>query len=161
MTNIQLKFLLGSILLFHLSISFAEYGVASFVRGKAFVDRSDQKDIPLRKNDKVLESDVIRTLKKSFVKITFSDNSTFALGQNSKVVMAKLKVDEMKNIELLQGYVRSKFNKEVSKDHKIQVKTKSAILGIRGTEFSMIYNPKNNVTAQYYLMCELCLKRST
>ncbi|WP_127715985.1 FecR domain-containing protein [Halobacteriovorax sp. HLS] len=105
--------------------------------------------VKLKFGDQLVEDTSIVTRDKSFVRIEFFDGSNISLGPNGKVVVSKMNQAGSGILTLLKGQMRSKINgasAEKTKNHKFLVKTKSAALGVRGTEFQTIYNPENNIT---------------
>ncbi len=99
--------------------------------------------------DKLIEDTSILTTEKSFLRLKFSDGSTLNLGPNSKIVIAELNQSDVNVISLLKGQVRTKVIKDSDgvRDNKFFIKTRSAALGVRGTEFQTIYNPDNKLTS--------------
>lgn len=100
----------------------------------------------IKVGDKLPEDTSVVTGDKSFVKITFNDNSQVSLGPNSKLVISELKKSEASVVSLLKGRLRSQVDRKESDDNKLFIQTRTAALGVRGTDFQTIYNPENNVT---------------
>lgn len=99
--------------------------------------------------DKFVEDTSIVTGPKSFIKIKLIDNSELNVGPESKVVITEMKKDSVGIISLLKGRIRTEVQKD-AKDpeaNKFFVKTRTAALGVRGTEFQTIYNPDNKMTS--------------
>ncbi|MDD0853127.1 FecR family protein [Halobacteriovorax sp. GB3] len=98
--------------------------------------------------DRLPEDTSIVTGSKSFVRISFENKSTVSLGPSSKLVVASVKANSPSVISLLKGQIRSKVEKDKSKNiNKLFIKTKTAALGVRGTDFQTVFNPQNNVTS--------------
>lgn len=99
--------------------------------------------------DKFVEDTSIVTGKKSFVKIKLIDNSEINLGPESKIVIAEMKKDSIGIITLLKGKIRTEVEKnaEALKTNKFFIKTRTAAMGVRGTDFQTIYNPENKMTS--------------
>ena len=99
--------------------------------------------------DKFLEDTSILTGPKSFVKIKFVDNSEINLGPESKIVITEMKKKSSGIISLLKGRIRTVVVKDSARpnSNKFYVKTRTAALGIRGTDFQTIYNPDNKMTS--------------
>ncbi len=134
----------------------------SKLRGKASVlSPGDVNAHVLKINDKLSEDASIVTYKGSFVRIKFEDGSTASLGPNSKLIVTKMDNQGAGIITLLKGQLRSKVSPQKSKKekHKFLVRTKSAALGVRGTEFQTIYNPENNVTNLLTYEGEVAIKK--
>ena len=101
----------------------------------------------LKLGDKLTEDTSVLTGRGSFVRIRFVDSSTVNLGPKSKFVINKIKKNEAGIITLLKGKLRTKVKEENdSKKNKFFIKTQTAALGVRGTDFQTIYNPENKIT---------------
>ncbi len=102
----------------------------------------------LKLGDKLTEDTSILTSSKSFVKIKFLDDSEINLGPESKIVITEMKVEKPGIISLLKGRIRTEVKKnEKITDNKFFIKTRSAAMGVRGTDFQTIYNPDNKTTS--------------
>ncbi|MDO9181873.1 MAG: FecR family protein, partial [Bacteriovorax sp.] len=99
--------------------------------------------------DKFVEDTSILTGPKSFVKIKFIDNSELNVGPESKIIIAEMKKDSVGIISLLKGRIRTEVEKDTEKPNtnKFFIKTRTAALGVRGTDFQTIYNPENKMTS--------------
>ena len=99
--------------------------------------------------DKFEEDTSIVTGPKSFVKIKFIDNSEINIGPESKIIITAMKKDSVGIISLLKGRIRTEVEKNSDKprENKFFIKTRSAALGVRGTDFQTIYNPENKMTS--------------
>ena len=99
--------------------------------------------------DKFLEDTSIVTGPKSFVKIKFIDSSEMNIGPDSKIIISEMKKDSVGIISLLKGRIRTEVqkNNEKPKENKFFIKTRTAALGVRGTDFQTIFNPENKTTS--------------
>lgn len=99
--------------------------------------------------DKLVEDTSIVTGPKSFIKIKFIDNSELNIGPESKIVITEMKKDSVGIISLLKGRIRTEVQKNAKEPNanKFFVKTRTAALGVRGTDFQTIYNPENKMTS--------------
>ena len=99
--------------------------------------------------DKFLEDTSILTGSKSFIKIKFIDNTEINLGPDSKIVIAEMKKDSVGIISLLKGRLRTEVQKDTNKPevNKFFIRTRTAALGVRGTDFQTIYNPDIKMTS--------------
>lgn len=95
------------------------------------------------------EDTSILTAQKSIVRIKFADNSTMNLGPKSKVIVSKLPVKKPNMINLLTGAIKAEVNKKSNKPtaNKMLIKTRSAVMGVRGTKFQAGFNPTNGNTS--------------
>lgn len=112
--------------------------------------RGDVKNLvsnkPLVTNEILKINDLVATGDHSFVRIKEPNGGLISLGPNSKI---KLNIDSdtsVSMITLMKGQVRSLFDKKSNPQYKYFIKTKSASMGIRGTDFHVIYNEENNVS---------------
>lgn len=93
----------------------------------------------------------ILTMEKSFVQITLQDKTTINLGPKSKIILDQSPVDDLGEVgivNLMMGKIRSEVtHKQVRGKEKLFIKTRTAALGVRGTDFQTIYNPENKITS--------------
>ena len=99
--------------------------------------------------DKFTEDTSIVTGPKSFIKIRFIDKSELNVGPESKIIISEMKKDSVGIISLLKGRIRTEVEKDskTPNTNKFFIKTRTAALGIRGTDFQTIYNPENRLTS--------------
>ncbi|WP_412470053.1 FecR domain-containing protein [Oceanospirillum sp. RT-1-3] len=127
----------------------SEKGVAKVmkVRGNVFYSQTKK---PLAKGDWVPEGAKITTKARSFVKLLFIDKSNLTLGANSEVEVEQFPKKKAGIINLINGQLRSKVSKNYleidKKKSKLFIKTKTAAMGVRGTDFQVNFNPTNNNT---------------
>ena len=106
--------------------------------------------IPVKVNDGVQTGDVIRTKSMSKAQVTFIDNSTLTISPESRVGIEAYMFDSAKNkrnavVQLFQGLAHvavSKIFKAAEPD--FVVKTQTAIMGVRGTDFGVRVYPKSS-----------------
>ena len=98
----------------------------------------------------VLEGALIKTAAKSFAKLLFVDKTQVNIGPSSQMKMEKYKKDEPEMISLMKGKVRLKveqgYFKKESQKSTLFIKTHNAALGVRGTDFEVLYVPQNQST---------------
>ena len=98
--------------------------------------------------DELSEDTSIVTGPKSFIRVKFIDNSVMSIGADSKIVISEMSKDSPGIISLLKGRIRTEVEKlQGEEEHKFYVRTRTAAMGVRGTEFQTIYNPDNHVTS--------------
>jgi hypothetical protein len=133
-----------------------EAATVLLMRGKVELLVKDQSGkqttFAIAVGDKIEEKSVVITGDKSFVKLIFIDKSQMNLGPNSQMEVTEFPKNEAGIINLVKGELRSKVTKDYmdmdKKDQsKLFIKTKTAAMGVRGTEFKVIYNPENNITS--------------
>ena len=108
----------------------------------------------IKAGDQLFEDTSIVTGKHSFIRIKTKDSSMINLGPESKMVLTGFSMQhEAGVISLLKGQLRASVEpaKDVKKGeeakNKLFVKTRSAAMGVRGTDFEAIYNPENQNSA--------------
>jgi hypothetical protein len=125
-------------------------GHLSQVEGRVDVLRGGQLPAtPVKVKDGVQPGDVVRTKSLSKAQITFIDNSTMALAPESRVAIESYMYDGAKNkrnvvIELFKGIAHMVVSKVYeSAEPDFVVKTQTAIMGIRGTDFGIRCQPNS------------------
>lgn len=122
------------------------------LRGQVKAKLADGSIINVKVDQDIPAGATIQTADKSFVKLTFIDKSQMNLGPNSQMVINAFPKKEAGIITLVKGQIRSKVTKDYmdmsdKSKSKLYIKTKTAAMGIRGTDFQVNYNPKNENTA--------------
>lgn len=104
----------------------------------------------LRAGQPILEDASIVTGEKSLAKIQYINGGTLVLKPNGKIIIRSKTYNKEKVsfLGLLKGQVRSHIreNKESQKKIKMFIKTRSAAIGVRGTEFHTVYIPESKRT---------------
>lgn len=119
-----------------------EYLVKS-LRGNVTQEKSGKK---IKENDELHFNDVISTSEKSFLQIVDAKGGKISIGPNSKVELIKEETQNISALAIIKGQVRATFQKNENNKYKFFIKSRSAALGVRGTDFHFIYNPENNVS---------------
>jgi|GEM_PF-4378952 len=138
------------------------------LRGMVTALLPHQKEPQQLKVGEKLPSDTsIVTGEKSFIRLRLQDGSILNIGPESKIAPQKLEGENKTLVGLLKGYVRlavtkkeeqeentenngnkaNKENKEKDLTPKVYIKTKTAVLGVRGTDFQTHYYPSSQKTA--------------
>ena len=121
------------------------------VEGRVDILRGGQLPaIPVKLNDGVQTGDVLRTKSMSKAQITFIDNSTLTISPESRVGIEAYMFDSAQNkrnavVQLFQGLAHvavSKIFKAAEPD--FVVKTQTAIMGVRGTDFGVRIYPNSS-----------------
>lgn len=134
--------------------SFAQaiHGVFKVVKGDIrVVQSSDTKEVKAKIGQKVYPKDVIIAGADSRAKIVMVDNNEINVSPDSKVEIQNYEYKpeaDKKNVllNIMYGKVRAKVNQKYEGDNKFQVKTPSAVAGVRGTDFFTSYSPSSNAT---------------
>jgi hypothetical protein len=113
------------------------------IRGQALLTRGGE-NYKVQKTNAVRRNDKIKTGPNSIVIIGFGPdlNSKMKIDQDSEIVVdwKSPKREQPKNefhstVDVIKGSINVAFNKNRQKDNNLNVKTKYATFGIRGTEF--------------------------
>lgn len=131
-----------------------EAGVAKVIilRGQVKARLTNGTIIEVKADQSIPEGSVLQTAEKSFVKLIFIDKSQMNLGPNSQMIINSFPKKEAGIITLVKGQIRSQVTKDymeiVDKSKsKLYIKTKTAAMGIRGTDFQVNFNPENQNTS--------------
>lgn len=93
---------------------------------------------------------IIKTQMKSYIKLRVDKTSIITIGPNSISKVSKLN-NQPTFLSLIKGKVRAKVDKHASPykghKHKLYLKTKTASVGVRGTELILVANEKNFITS--------------
>lgn len=124
--------------------------VVKMIRGKVSATLGDQS-VSLEKGKWIAEGTVIKTEAKSFCMVVFVDKSRVSVSPNSETKIEKFNDKEPGVISVLNGKIRSQVTKDYlarnKNKSKMFVKSKSAAMGIRGTDFMFSYNAKNDASS--------------
>ncbi len=132
------------------TLVFAQSQVAKVktIRGKATAV-VDGKERVLVVEEWLPSGAIVKTEEKSFVRLSFTDNSQMNVGPGSEMKIERFGGGDAGVIDLVKGKIRS----EVSKDYlqqkdkdksKLFIKTPNAVMGIRGTDFLISTNGVNS-----------------
>tara|TARA_Y100001936_G_C16085471_1_gene681361 strand:+ start:2793 stop:4049 length:1257 start_codon:yes stop_codon:yes gene_type:complete len=112
--------------------------IVKMVRGSAHALLNESR-VELKVGTWIEEGATVKTSPKSFVRLSFVDKSTMNVGPSSQMKIEKFSKNEAGVINVLSGKIRSQVSKDylnMDKDKsKLFVKSKSAVMGIRGTDF--------------------------
>jgi hypothetical protein len=140
---------------FYSSLSFAvQKSVAKVIlmKGEAKGKTIDGEVFKVKIDQDIAEGSVLQTAEKSFVKLIFIDKSQMNLGPKSQMVINTFPQNDPGIITLIKGQLRSKVTKDYmgiddKNSSKLYIKTASAAMGIRGTDFQVNYNEVNHNTS--------------
>ncbi len=142
--------LMSFVLLLSFIVFAAEGDVAKVIilKGSVKVKLKDNTVKTLKKGDWVPEGAQVKTEDKSFVKLLFIDKSQMNLGPNSQMIINKFPKKKAGIITLMKGQLRSKVTKDYMQmdqtKEKLYIKTKTAAMGVRGTDFEVGF--ENGIT---------------
>lgn len=111
------------------------------------------KTSKLKVQDWVEDGSVVKTAEKSFVKLIFIDKSQMNIGPGSEMKIEKFSGKDSGVIDLVKGKIRSQVTKDylqIERDKsKLFIKTKNAVMGVRGTDFIIATNGKSTSTVLF------------
>lgn len=145
-----------AILLGFTAQALANQGVFMIVKGDIEVHTKAGSKQKAKVGMKVNEGDTVSASKDSRAKIVMVDKNVLQISPESKVVIEKYKFDEAKDeknvsLNVIYGKVRSTVNQKYDGDkNQFNVKTPSAVAGVRGTDFLVGYS---NVTNSAKVVC--------
>ena len=109
-----------------------------------------QNSSSLKEGEKIIVPGLLTTLDKSLA-VLHNEEGTITLGPNSKLYLSEKKQSEPTLLQLLKGVVRGQISGKENKNYKLYLKTRSASLGVRGTDFVVVYNDQNHITSNLTL----------
>ncbi len=140
------------ILCFHFQAFAQEKGAAKVIVLKGKVSALiGAKTKALKKGDWLPEGAQVKTEARSFTKLLFIDKSTMNVGPNSQMKIDAFPKEKAGIITLIKGQIRSKVTKnymQMKKKNKSKlfIKTRTAAMGVRGTDFQVSYSNKTQNT---------------
>jgi hypothetical protein len=127
----------------------AKAGRVTFQSGDTWVLKTG-KAIALHQGDSVFPHDVVVTGKRSRIKLRMVDDTVVYVGSKSRI---KIKTYQMSGkslvkglFDMLWGKARFLVNKLKRRGSSFSVSTKTAVIGVRGTEFSVEVPRPTNLT---------------
>ncbi len=127
-------------------------GIVVVAQGATMVMRQG-KSYAAKIGFKIFEKDYIETGADGKIKIKFKDDNIINLVPNSKLTIEELQFDPAKEskktlLNLIYGKVRSSVKQSYNGENYYEVKTKTAVAGVRGTDFVVSYNDDDKVEAK-------------
>ncbi len=126
------------------------YGLLLIVKGAVKIKKSNSNIIDAKIGLKVFPSETILTGKDSRAKIVMTDRNIINVLPDTELVIEKYTTgtpDKNVSLNLLEGKIRN--NVEAKYDgvkEKFEVKTPTAIAGVRGTQFITAFDKVNRIT---------------
>ncbi len=148
-----MKVIILPLILFSMSVwSAPKVAIVKILKGNV-VNYVGGKPSALKADDWVENGSIIKTTDKSFVKLIFTDKSQMNIGPNSLMKIENFTGKDSGVIDLVKGKIRSQVTKDylqIDKNKsKLFIKTKNAVLGVRGTDFMISTNGKNTATVLF------------
>lgn len=144
------KFSLAVIVFCLSNLAFAQQPVGVFliVKNKVQISRGAE-NIKVSVGQKVQEGDIVVTDIDSRAKIVMNDRNIINVSPSTRFKITKYVADANRNVslELSNGKIRSNVIQKYDGDkNKYEVRTATAVAGVRGTRFITGYNPITKVT---------------
>jgi len=116
-----------------------QVGVMVVAQGTALVVRNS-KTLPAKIGFKVFIKDYIETGSDGKIKVKFVDDNIINVAPNSKITIEKMSFDPSKGtnrtmLNLIYGKIRSTVKHSYNGENYYSVKTPTAVVGVRGTDF--------------------------
>ena len=128
------------------------HGIFKVVKGKVHVTHKGKKK-KARIGMKVFPKDIVEAEKNSRAKIVMIDKNEINITPETKMEIADYKFNPKAGkksvlLNVIHGKIRAKVKQKYkgAKNNRFQVKTPSAVAGVRGTDFFTSYNPSNDAT---------------
>ncbi len=125
----------------------ADCGVFKVVKGKVtYKKKGKDKFKKARKNKKVCQGYTVKTDNDGRAKIEMADKNEINISPDTEMVIEAYQSGKKAVLNVINGKVRSDVKNKYkdTKQSHYRVKTKSAVAGVRGTEFLTSYNRSTN-----------------
>lgn len=127
------------------------YGLMMIVKGQVQVAKLRAQPTGAKVGTKVYPQDTIITGKDSRAKIVMSDRNIINVLPETKLRIDQY-ISELKEknvrLSLIEGKVRTNVEQKYdNNENRFEIKTPSAVVGVRGTQFVTSYKRSTNVTA--------------
>jgi hypothetical protein len=128
----------------------AEFGTFMLVKGKVIIINTKSESAEAKVSSKIFVGETVVTDNDSRAKIIMSDRNVLNILPNTKLKIEKY-TNEANNKEvqlnLIQGKVRSNVGEKYdNQSSKFEIRTATAVAGVRGTEFITSYDAATKVT---------------
>lgn len=115
---------------------------AVVVKGEVSVQERGKPARPLRVGDPVQLGSVVRSGSTGRAKLLLEDQTSIRLPASSQVAL------DAGQVSLLEGRARFRVEKLAgTQGSRLRVRTKGSTMGVRGTDFEVVYNGQNNITS--------------
>ncbi|MBC7540892.1 MAG: FecR domain-containing protein [Bacteriovorax sp.] len=150
--KMPIKLMMGVLTMTFSQMLYAGVAKVVIMKGQVKARYLDGTMVDVKVDQSIPEGATLQTAEKSFVKLIFIDKSLMNLGPNSQMIINAFPKKEAGIITLVKGQIRSQVTKDYMEmddksKSKLYIKTKTAAMGIRGTDFQINFNPENQNTA--------------
>lgn len=146
----MMRVLLFALLLAMPLMSHALQGLFMVVKGDVKMAVGDGQPLAVKVGTKINVGDTVVTGEDSRAKIVMSDRNVINISPNTKLVIEEYTNDgRTKNVKLslLSGKIRNNVEQKYdAKTNKFEVRTPTAVAGVRGTQFITSYDIKSKQT---------------
>ena len=138
--NVQILSLLISALLLSATFSYAKSvgEVAILINTAQELEDKKLDWDSLKLKDPVMAESLVRTLEASKLKVSLIDGSYILLTENSKTKVENIEKEGKSFLRMFTGKLRAVVKKVVGPKSKFEVRTPTAIVGVKGTNFIVI-----------------------
>lgn len=123
-------------------------GEVKLIKGNVFKIISNGSKSQLSMGVKIYKNDTLTSEEKSFAKISMIDETVINLAPNSEVNFEKFEYQSKTNrnslYSLIRGQISADVKNKANSDEDIVVKTKNAVLAVRGTKLLVNYQDLKN-----------------
>lgn len=131
----------------------ADNGLFMVVKGSVKVISGKDKSPAIAKvGSKVFSGDTVITEKDSRAKIVMADRNVLQLSPDTKIEITSYKTSAVESertaqLALMQGKVRAQVEQKYGEKNKFEMRTPTAVAGVRGTQYVVQYNPVTLTTS--------------
>ncbi|MDX8388611.1 MAG: FecR domain-containing protein [Ghiorsea sp.] len=119
-------------------------GEVTYVRGATWIIRGETR-ISVKRGQSLQKGDVIVTRNSGRAKLSMADGSSVFVGRQSRLKIQdySMRANKLHNasFSMLWGKVKFLVSKLRRQASGFEVRTKTAVIGVRGTEFAVVVNP--------------------
>ena len=132
-------------------VNAAEYGIFLVVKGKVSIQGASGAVTEAKLNSTIQVGETVITGADSRAKIVMSDQRNIInVAPSTKLKFEKYsntKDDKNVKLKLIEGKVRSKVGEKYdNRSSKFEIRTATAVAGVRGTDFITSYDPETKTT---------------
>ena len=131
-------------------------GELKIVKGRVFKDLQGSLT-PVKEGTKFYKSDRIVTEEKSYVRILMVDDSIFNIGPKSEIKFEDFTYSDKSNRTMIISFIKGQLRgliKNKAKDGDLTIKTKLAVMGIRGTELFINHQTLKSLEVSEFALTE-------
>lgn len=138
------------VLLFSINVVANDFGTFVLVKGKVYIQSADTTQVEAKVNSKIFEGQMVVTEADSRAKIVMSDRNIINILPSTKLKIEKYKTsarEKSVSLNLIEGRVRTNVEQDYdNKNNKFEVRTSTAVAGVRGTQFITSYDKGTQLT---------------